>query len=99
MNPPQATAVVTRHRARTAVLLRCGIIAGPVFVTAFLLEGAARTDYDPLRHPVSSLQLGGAIGWTQVANFVIAGLLTLGFAIGVRPALRTTGRDCTWGHC
>lgn len=38
-------------------LLACGAIAGPLFVVAFL-EGATCDDYDPLRHPVSSLALG-----------------------------------------
>ncbi len=66
-----------------------------MFVVAFLVEGATRADYDPLRHPVSSLALGDS-GWTQVANFVVAGLLTLAFAIGLRLALRPLGGS-TWG--
>jgi len=60
----------------------CGMIAGPLFVVAFLIEGATRPDYDPLRHPVSSLALG-PFGWTQTVNFIVAGLLTLAFAIGL----------------
>jgi len=44
-----------------------GVIAGLRFVVAFLLEGATRPDYDPLRHPVSSLALG-PFGWTQTAT-------------------------------
>ena len=42
----------------TKTLLVCGVIAGPLFVVAFLVEGATRAHYDPLRHPVSSLALG-----------------------------------------
>ena len=60
----------------------CGMIAGPLFVVVFLIEGATRPDYDPLRHPVSSLALG-PFGWTQTVNFIVAGLLTLAFAIGL----------------
>ncbi len=37
--------------AWTRRLLRCGLAAGPVFVTAFLLEGAVRDGYRPLRAP------------------------------------------------
>lgn len=96
MNTPHTETRATRSWDRTTVLLRCGVVAGPLFVAAFLLEGATRADYHPLRHPVSSLQLGGTIGWTQVANFIVAGLLMLGFAIGVRPALRASGRDSVW---
>ena len=40
----------------------CGLAAGPVFVTAFLAEGAIRDGYRPSRHPVSSLALGPR-GW------------------------------------
>jgi hypothetical protein len=75
---------------KTKTLLVCGVIAGPLFVIAFLIEGATRTGYDPLRHPISSLAFGDW-GWTQSANFLITGLLTLAFAIGLRRALRPLG--------
>jgi len=77
------------------MLLSCGIIGGPLFVATFLVEGATRANYDPLRHPVSSLALGDS-GWTQTANFVVAGLLTLAFAAGLRRALRP-GKGSTLG--
>jgi hypothetical protein len=80
---------------RTKVLLACGVIAGPLFVIAFLVEGATRADYDPLRHPVSSLALG-EYGWVQSTNFVVTGLLTLAFAWGLRLAL-WSGKGSTWG--
>jgi hypothetical protein len=57
--------------------------------------GATRAHYSPLRHPVSSLELGEC-GWTQRANFLVAGLLKLAFAIGLRLALRPLGGS-TWG--
>ena len=80
---------------KTKMLLSCGIIGGPLFVATFLVEGATRANYDPLRHPVSSLALGDS-GWTQTANFVVAGLLTLAFAAGLRRALRP-GKGSTLG--
>jgi hypothetical protein len=76
-------------------LLVCGVIAGPLFTTAWLVEGATRAHYNPLRHPVSSLELGDS-GWTQMATFIITGLLTLAFAVGLRRGLRPLGRS-TWG--
>lgn len=79
----------------TKTLLACGAIAGPLFVVAFLVQGATRAHYDPLRHPVSSLALGDS-GWTQTANFVVAGLLTLAFTAGLRLTLRP-GKSSTWG--
>lgn len=63
-------------------LLACGVAAGPLFTVAYLLEGASRVDYKPLRHPVSSLALGRS-GWTQTVNFLFTGLLSLIFAVGL----------------
>ncbi len=72
-------------QARTRRLLRCGVAAGPFFVTVFLLEGAARDGYRPLRHPVSSLALGSR-GWIQAGNFVVTGTLFLAGAAGLARA-------------
>jgi hypothetical protein len=79
----------------TKTLLARGVTSGPLFVVAFLVEGATRADYNPMRHPVSSLAFGDS-GWAQRANFVIAGLLMLAFAIGLQRALRHLGGS-TWG--
>ena len=72
-------------QAWTRRLLRCGVAAGPVFVAVFLLEGAIRDGYQPLRHPVSSLALGPR-GWIQAANFTMAGTLFLAGAAGLARA-------------
>ena len=55
------------HATGTRALLACGAAAGPLFTLAWILEGATRAHYNPLRHPVSSLELGDH-GWTRVAN-------------------------------
>lgn len=85
-----------RARSLTRTLLWCGVVAGPLFTVAFLLEGATRPDYSPIRHPVSSLALGPA-GWTQTANFVVTGLLVVAYGIGIRRALREDGRRSFFG--
>lgn len=59
----------------------CGVIAGPLFVLTFLINGALVAGYSPLRHPVSSLQLAS---WVQTANFIVAGTLVVVFAVGTR---------------
>ena len=69
----------------TRALLRCGVVAGPVFVTVFLAEGAVREGYRPLRHPVSSLALGPR-GRVQSANFAVTGTLILAGAAGLARA-------------
>ncbi len=81
------TATPARPPRKPNRLLVGGLIAGPVFVVTFLLEGAFRDGYDPMRHPVSSLSLGPA-GWVQIANFLVAGALSLAFAVGLRRSLR-----------
>jgi hypothetical protein len=78
-------------------LLACGLVAGPLFTVAWIIEGVMRPTYNPLRHPISALALGD-LGWTQIANFIVTGLLTLAFAIGLRRALRPPGGS-TWGRC
>jgi hypothetical protein len=74
----------TPGKAKTwsRALLRCGLVAGPAFVTAFLIEGGVRVGYRPLRHPVSSLALGPR-GWIQTANFALTGALFLAAAAGL----------------
>ena len=95
MKPMQPVAGVSSMTAE-AGLLACGAIAGPLFVTAFTVQAAARPDYNPLRHSISTLALGSAFGWIQVLNFVLAGLLTLAFAIGLRRVLRSRNGSI-WG--
>jgi hypothetical protein len=80
---------------KTKALLVCGAIAGPLFVFMFLVEGATRANYNPLRHPVSSLALGD-FGWMQVATFLVSGSLTVAFAVGLRRMLHPR-RGSTWG--
>jgi hypothetical protein len=76
------TGVAARPQTWSRGLLCCGVAAGPVFVAVFLLEGAVREGYRPLRHPVSSLALGPR-GWIQAANFTVAGTLFLAGAAGL----------------
>lgn len=71
-------------------LLRCGAIAGPLFVSVFTIEGARRPDYNPLRHSVSSLALGRH-GWVQVANFGATGMLYLAGAVGLSRSSDSDG--------
>lgn len=91
-NLTQAAAFRRPEFARRG-LLRCGAAAGPLFVSVFLIEGAKRPDYNPLRHPVSSLSLGPR-GWVQAANFAVTGMLYLAGAAGLArsPDRGTCGR-------
>jgi Protein of unknown function (DUF998) len=77
---------------RARLLVRCGAVAGPLFVSVFVIEGARRPDYDPSRHPVSSLALGPR-GWVQVANFAATGMLYLAGAVGLARSPAPTPRS------
>lgn len=76
-------------------LLAAGAAAGPLFTLGWIAAGIGRANYDPLRHPISSLAIG-ADGWTQTVNFIVTGLLMLAFAAGLRLTLRHKG-GTTWG--
>ncbi|MGI5131787.1 DUF998 domain-containing protein [Pseudonocardia sp. CA-107938] len=76
---------------RAKALLYAGVVAGPLFIVAVLLEGATRAGYSPLRHPISSLALGEG-GWMQTATFLITGALSLAAAAGPCPYLASAGR-------
>lgn len=78
----------------TRLLLRCGELAGPLFVLTFVIEGARRDGYLPRRHPVSALSLGES-GWTQKVSFLVTGTLTSAFAFGVRRTLQP-GHSSAW---
>jgi hypothetical protein len=90
--PSGATPATTRP---TLVLLACGVVAGPLFLAVALLQALTRAGFDLRRHPLSLLSLG-ELGWIQIANFVVAGLLSVAFAVGLRRILHP-GRGGTWG--
>lgn len=75
---------------KTRTLLLCGALAGPLFTIAWFIEGLSRVHYDPMRHPISSLSLG-EFGWTQIANFIVTGILTLVLAVGLRKVFQSGG--------
>lgn len=82
-------------RNRTRALLTCGVVAGPVFVVTALAQMSTRPGFDPTHHPISLLSQGD-LGWLQITNFIVSGLLFIASAAGMRRALRS-GRASTWG--
>jgi hypothetical membrane protein len=78
----------------TKSLLGYGIIAGPLFVVVALAQALTRDGFDLSRH-AWSLLANGELGWIQITNFIVTGLLTVAAAIGLRRALRP-GRGRTW---
>jgi hypothetical membrane protein len=60
----------------TRALLACGIVAGPLYIVLGLIQILIRPGYDITRHDLS-LMSNGDLGWIQIANFLVTGLLTI----------------------
>ena len=86
----QAAHQPSRQGAGGIGLLVCGMVAGPLFFAIFSIAGALRSNYDPLRHPISSLMFGSG-GWVQSVNFLLTGTLVTLFGWGVRSSVRALG--------
>jgi Protein of unknown function (DUF998) len=71
----------------TRALLACGVAVGPLFYLLVAIQMVIRPGYDIRRHPISLLSLGD-LGWIQITNFLVTGLLALAFAIGLRNVMR-----------
>src|SRR5205823_12880746 len=78
----------------TRSLLGYGVIAGPLYVLVAGAQALTRDGFDPTRHAWSLLE-NGDLGWIQITNFVVAGLMTVAAGVGLRRAL-PAGRARTW---
>ncbi|KAA2257911.1 DUF998 domain-containing protein [Solihabitans fulvus] len=91
---PASTAAATqasKSQASTTTrrLLTCAAVAAPLWATVSLAQAATREGFDLTRHPLSALS-NGSLGWLQITNFLLAGLLSVIGATGLRRALRGT---------
>jgi hypothetical protein len=85
----------TKTWSLTRLLLLCGAIAGPLFILTLLVQDYTRPGYDPRVMVLSLLSLGDW-GWVQSANFALAGVLNLLYAVGLWRRLHP-GPAGTWG--
>src|SRR5690554_81317 len=72
-----------------------GALAGPLYVIVALIQAFTRPGFDLTRHSVSLLSLGD-LGWIQIANFVLSGLLVIAGAVGLRRTM-DAGSGSVWG--
>jgi hypothetical protein len=70
----------------TKSLLGYGIVAGPVYVITSLVQAATRDGFNASRHEWSLLA-NGTLGWIQITNLVLTGLMTVCAAFGLRRAM------------
>jgi hypothetical protein len=81
---PAATS--TTSAPDTRVLLTGLTVAGPLWAAVSLAQAAVREGFDLTRHPLSALSTGD-LGWLQITNFLVAGVLTVVGAAGLRRAM------------
>ena len=95
-NPKPATVTGKARPAATStrLLLLCGVIAGPLFLAVSYAQALTHDGFDLTRNAFSFLSLGD-LGWIQIINFVVSGLLFVIGATGIRRAL-PAGRGSTW---
>jgi hypothetical protein len=73
----------------TRSLLACAVATAPVFAVVSLAQAFTRQGFDLTRHPLSVLS-NGSLGWIQITNFLVSGVLAVAGAVGLRRALRGT---------
>jgi hypothetical protein len=79
----------------TRELLACGAAAGPIYVTVTMVQALTRDGFDLRQHRFSWLTTGD-LGWIHQSNMILAGILTVLLAVGMRQMMRT-GRGAMWG--
>jgi hypothetical protein len=68
---------------QTKLLLAGGVLAGPIYILVGIAQILTRAGFDITRHPLSMMSLGD-LGWIQITNFIVTGLLVIAAAIGMR---------------
>ncbi|WP_331758104.1 DUF998 domain-containing protein [Streptomyces anulatus] len=76
-------------RISTRALLGSAAAAAPLWAVLSLTQAATREGFSLLRHPLSILS-NGPLGWIQISNFLLTGVLTVIGSIGLRRVLRGT---------
>ena len=77
------------------MLLTAGVVSRPLFYVVAIFQMFIRPGFDIRRHVISVLSHGD-LGWIQIANFIVTGLLAILCAIGLRQILRGS-KGGTWG--
>jgi hypothetical protein len=80
---------------QTKLLLTGGVLAGPIYIIVGIAQILTRAGFDITRHPLSFMSLGD-LGWIQITNFIVTGLLVIAGAIGMRR-LAQADKRLRWG--
>ena len=80
---------------QTKLLLMGSVLAGPIYIIVGIAQILTRAGFDITRHPLSFMSLGD-LGWIQIANFIVTGLLVIAGAIGLSRVAQAEKR-LRWG--
>ncbi len=75
-----------KSKSLTNNLLKCGVVAGPLYVFVGIVEMFINPGFDIRRHSLSLLS-AGPLGWIHISLFIIVGLLVILGAVGIRKAI------------
>jgi len=76
----------SRRHPLTRALLACGVVAGPIYIVVGVIQIFIRPGFAMRRHELS-LMSNGDLGWIQISNLVVTGLLSILCAVGLRRVL------------
>lgn len=75
----------------TRRLLMCAAIAGLIYIMVGMAQILTRKGFDMSKHPLSLMSTGD-LGWIQITNFILTGILVVLGAIGLRRAAKADKR-------
>lgn len=90
------TPAVTTRTATTRRLLLAGAVSAPLWSTVALTQAATRSDFDFSYEPLSLLATG-SLGWLQITNFLVGGLLIVLGAVGLGRSTGSRALAFGWG--
>lgn len=76
------------------LFLMAGAFAGPMYLVIGFGQALTREGFDLTRHPLSLLS-NGSLGWIQITNFLLTGLLVTLGAVGMHRSLKNE-KGGTW---
>ena len=91
----QGNANESQALRRTQTLLACGVVSGPLFYIVAVVQMFTRAGFDIRHHAISLLSLGD-LGWIQITNFIVTGVLAVLCPVGMRWVMHP-GRGGMWG--
>jgi hypothetical membrane protein len=84
---PRGAGACSPEARVTRSLLGYGMVAGPFYVVASVVEGLTRPGFNFARHDWSLLALGRH-GWIHVTVLVLTGVMVMAVAVGIRREAR-----------